>query len=287
MAENIDLALVHKKDPPTFPLTPACFRIPPMARVHAKNPKVHQCTHPGCKKKFTRANDVQRHEKTHLEGNHLEIEKYPCLITEVACPFSSLQLSNLKAHIHAKHAEVEHLMCFDCRPTYRRFVDAAELAEHRQVEHPLTKIRSHRRQYKPSKPRRKVTKDIVSPPLVPLSPPDDVPPRSPPTDRFLLPPTAPPPRTSTLPISITIPPSAFHEDESQPPCDPSPPLPQWYRAPKQLQHHPKLSSLQKEARDTSGIKHTQQLPSPTLSSSTTGESSATNSRFPLPPPLPF
>ncbi|KAG7441667.1 uncharacterized protein BT62DRAFT_469141 [Guyanagaster necrorhizus] len=246
-----------------------------MARLQAKHPQIYACTYSGCRVKMTRKHDVQRHEKTHLTGEPLTTQKFPCLSTESGCPFSSLQLSNLKAHIRAKHPEVEHLMCFDCRPMYRRFSAAAKLAEHRRVEHRLTKTQNRYPQTDPHKPCHQVVKGpegIVGPPPVPLSLPP------PPFDRFPLPPTAPPPRTSTLPTFITTPASAFPSHEPEPRRDPSRPRPQWYRAPQQPpQHHPRHSSLHKKVRDTCGMKRAaQRLQS---QARTAGGSS---SRFPLP-----
>ncbi|KAG7439321.1 uncharacterized protein BT62DRAFT_740607 [Guyanagaster necrorhizus] len=194
-------------------------------------------------------------------------------------PHSSLQLSNLKAHIRAKHSEVEHLMCFDCRPTYRRFSDAAKLAEHRRVEHRPTETWNLRPGTDPHKPCHEVVKGpegIVGPPPVLLSPPP------PPVDKFLLPPTAPLSRTSTLPMFITTPTSALPSHEPEPHRDSSRPRRQWYRAPQPPQQYRRLSSLHKKARDTCGIKHAAQW----LQSQarTAGGSS---SRFPLTPPPPY
>ncbi|KAG7439318.1 uncharacterized protein BT62DRAFT_1014106 [Guyanagaster necrorhizus] len=208
-------------------------------RLQAKHPQIYACTYSGCRVKMTRKHDVQRHEKTHLTGEPLKTRKFPCPSTESGCSFSSLQLSNLKAHIRAKHSEVEHLMCFDCRPTYRRFSDAAKFAEHRRVEHRPTETWNLRPGTDPHKPCHEVVKGpegIVGRPPVLLSPPP------PPVDKFPLPPTAPLSRTSTLPMFITTPTSALPSHEPEPHRDPSRPRRQWYRAPQPPQHHPRLSS---------------------------------------------
>ncbi|KAK0200187.1 hypothetical protein DFS33DRAFT_1277671 [Desarmillaria ectypa] len=259
MVENLDSALAQ--------------------RIHAENPRMHSCEHAGCNKKFTRRHDVRRHAKIHLEGEPLAMEKYACLVTETGCDFGNLQLSNLKAHIGAMHPDVKHLICFDCRPTYRRFEDTAALTDHVQAGHLLTQKLSRRRTIPPSKPYRKITKhpqNIVSPlPPSPVCPPL-------PTDRFPLPPTAPPPQKATLPLFITIPASAFPKEEPERPRDPSRPQPQWYRAPQPPCHsRPRISSLRKKTRNASSIKkRVRQLPSPAPSG---GGSSSTSSRFPSPP----
>ncbi|KAK0443673.1 uncharacterized protein EV420DRAFT_1022457 [Desarmillaria tabescens] len=250
-----------------------------MARTDAKNLQKYPCEHPGCQKRFTRKNDVKRHAKTHLTGEQLESEKHTCPVTEAGCTMASLQLGNVKIHIREKHSDVKHLVCFDCRPSFRLFDNTTTLAKHAQAQH----LPTSRRQMNPPKPRRKVTKrlwDIVSP--LPPSNTFTVPP--PPTDRFPLPPTAPRRRKSPLPDVIIIAPLAFPKDDPEPPRDPSRPRPQWYRAP---QPKPKISSLRRKARDISGIKKRARWPlSPTPSPSTAG-GECSSSRFPLPPPPPY
>ncbi|PBK67991.1 hypothetical protein ARMSODRAFT_1044118 [Armillaria solidipes] len=311
-----------------------------MARRQAKNVRKYPCTLKQCDEWFTRRSDVKRHAKIHLLGELLEEEMHPCPITETGCNKSMLQLSNLKSHVRAKHPDVKHLVCFDCRPEFRRFYDIAALADHVQLEHPPIRKRTI---HSPPKPRCKVVKssqDIVSPlpptpsnkaladhvqveppstqkqihqtkrhrkiskrPLSPPSPPivspsdddSDVFPQ-PPTGRFPLPPSAPPP--VELPDFITIPPSAFPKDE------PEPPRPQWYRAKVQgsqpeVQPDPEVparrcylatgsqSTVHKKAWDARVIERARQLPSPAPSSSSAGESSESSlGRFPLPPPPP-
>ncbi|PBK94491.1 hypothetical protein ARMGADRAFT_1062608 [Armillaria gallica] len=248
-----------------------------MAR-QTKNAQKYFCDQ--CKKKFTRKFDVKRHQKIHLVDEPLRQEKHSCPITETGCEAAMLQLSNVKAHIKARHIDVLHLMCFDCRPAFRRFHDTVALADHVQLEHPLIQKRTSRG---PPKPCRKVVKqpqDTVSP--LPHTPSDnsDIFPL-PPTGRFPLPPSAPPLQKSTveLPDFITISPSAFLKDDPESPRSPSHPRTVWYRATQnQL-------ALYKKARDACRIERGRQLPSPVPSSSTTGEDSESSwSCFPSPPP---
>ncbi|PBK67969.1 hypothetical protein ARMSODRAFT_976258 [Armillaria solidipes] len=160
----------------------------------------------------------------------------------------------------------------------------------------------------PPKQPRKVVKqpqDIVSPlPPTPSNNSDIFPP--PPTGRFPLPPSVPPPQKSRveLPDFIMIPPSAFPKDEPEPPRSSSHHRTEWYCAPQpQPQLQPEAPSpaparrchltsrrsptVHKKARYICGMERAHQLPSPALSSSTTGEGSGSSwSRFPSPPPLP-
>ncbi|PBK94372.1 hypothetical protein ARMGADRAFT_1099089 [Armillaria gallica] len=273
-----------------------------MARRQARNARRYRCTLKQCDERFTRRSDVKRHAKIHLLGESLEEQKHPCLITETGCDKSMLQLSNLKSHIKAKHPDVLHLVCFDCRPEFQRFHDTAALADHIQVEHP-----PNLKQTRQTKRRRKMSKRSLSPTLPPIvSLSDDnsdvFPP--PPAGRFPLPPLDPPPRKPRvkLPDCISIPPSAFPKDEPEPPCSPSHRRTQWYRAPQpQSQLQPEdlaptrrchltirnPSTLHKKARDACVFEHARQLPSPAPSSSGAGESSRSSlGRFPLPPPPP-
>ncbi|KAK0443685.1 uncharacterized protein EV420DRAFT_1022711 [Desarmillaria tabescens] len=247
-----------------------------MARTHAKNPQKYPCEHVGCTKRFTRKNDVKRHAKLHLDGEQLESEKHTCPVTETGCIMASLQLGNVRVHIREKHPDVKDLVCFDCRPTFRLFRNATALAEHTQAKHPSTKILSHQPESRPSKPRRngpKRPRDIANPP--PPSTDSD----------SILPPPPTTPRRQKSPLSdlIIIPPSTFPKDDPEQPRDPDRPFPKWYRAP---QPRPKVFSIRKKARDTSGIKKRARRPvSPAPSSSTAGGESS-SSRFPLPPPPP-
>ncbi|KAK0431580.1 hypothetical protein EV421DRAFT_165328 [Armillaria borealis] len=273
-----------------------------MAR-QTKNAPKHHCEQ--CKGNFTRKFDLKRHAKRHLPDESLRKQKHSCPITETGCEAAMLQLSNVKAHIKAKHTDVVHLMCFHCRPTFRRFHDAAALTDHVQLEHPPIQKRTIRGL---PKPRRKVVKqpqDIVSP--LPPTPPnnsDIFPP--PPTGRFPLPPSTPPPQKSRveLPDFITIPPPAFPKDEPEPPRSPSHRRTEWYRtsqpqpqlqpeapspAPARRCHLTTRNKLtpHKKALDACGIERAHQLPSPAPSSSTTGEGSESSwSQFPSPPPPP-
>ncbi|KAK0215219.1 hypothetical protein EDD85DRAFT_871711 [Armillaria nabsnona] len=248
-----------------------------MAR-QTKNAQKYFCDE--CKKRFTRKFDVKRHQKIHLVDEPLRQEKHSCPITETGCNAAMLQLSNVKAHIKARHTDVLHLMCFDCRPAFRRFHDTVALADHVQLEHPLMQKRTSRGPPQPSRKVVKQSQDIVSP--LPCTPSDnsDISPL-PPIGRFPLPPSAPPPQKSRveLPDCITIPPSAFLKDEPGSPCSPSHPRTEWYRATRnQL-------ALYKKARDACGIERGRQLPSPVPSSSITGEGSESSwSRSPSPPP---
>ncbi|PBK67942.1 hypothetical protein ARMSODRAFT_1019988 [Armillaria solidipes] len=163
-----------------------------------------------------------------------------------------LQLSNLKSHVRAKHPDIKHLVCFDCRPEFQRFHDIAALADHprckvvklsQDIVSPLPPTPSNKaladhirveppptqKQIHQMKRHRKISKHPLSPPPPPIvSPSDDdsdVFPQ-PPTGRFPLLPSAPPP--VELPDFITIPPSAFPKDEPEPPPSPSHCHPQWY-----------------------------------------------------------
>lgn len=172
-------------------------------------------------------------------------------------------------------------MCFDCRPAFRRFHDTVALADHVQLEHPPIEKRTN---LAPLKPRRKVVKqpqNIVTPlPHTPSHFNSEIFPL-PPTGKFPLPPSAPPPQNSRveLPDVITIPPSTFPKDEPESPRSPSHRRTEWYRATGiQL-------TLYKKARDAYRIKRGRQLPSPVPSSSTTGEGSESSwNCFPSSPP---
>ncbi|KAK0476365.1 hypothetical protein IW261DRAFT_1642098 [Armillaria novae-zelandiae] len=230
-----------------------------------KNEDKHFC--PECNKGISRKFDLKRHRSTHLKDEQLRQAKHYCPITETGCDAASLQPSNVKAHIKAKHIHVYHLMCFDCRPTFQRFPDTVALSEHIKLEHS-------------SKPRRKVVKqrqDIIGPlPPTPCKNSDNFPP---PAGRFLHPLSPPPSQRSTveLPDIIAVSPSAFSDAELRPSRSPSPPRTEWYRATRS--HLDLYKNLQNACRNRRG----RQLPSPVPSSPATDEDSE-SSRSGFPPP---
>ncbi|KAK0501972.1 hypothetical protein EDD18DRAFT_1346532 [Armillaria luteobubalina] len=228
------------------------------------------CNEEGCDQKVTRKHDLERHKKTHLDGERRRKAQHPCPITETGCDKRMLQFGNLKKHVMSKHRDVAHLVCFDCRPEFQRFHDIVALYDHVQLEHAF-------------KPRRKVVKqpqDTTS--LLPPTPYSNsyiFPPS--PTGRFPLPPSPPPPHSSGVePLGfVTITPPPLSEDEPRPLRSPSPRRTEWYRA---TRSHLKLY---KNARDACRRARGYQLPSPVPSSSTTDEElESSSSRSPSPSP---
>ncbi|KAK0214403.1 hypothetical protein IW262DRAFT_270705 [Armillaria fumosa] len=264
----------------------------------------HACDQ--CEKIFTRPHDLKRHRITHLDGELLEKEKHPCPITEIGCGRRMLQLTNLRKHVQSIHRDVEHLVCFDCRPDFQQFPDSAALDNHIRVEHPPKQTQTCQ-----IKRRRKTTKRPPHPPPSPIDNPydsaSDISPQ-PPTGTLPPMPLAPPPRKSRveLPDSVTIPMSAFPTDDPEPPRSTSHRRPEWYRASQPLPQFevqpdaPALAparrchrttrkppTVHKRAQDECGIEHPRHLPSPAASSSSIGEGSGSSlGRFPLPPPPP-
>ncbi|SJL16480.1 uncharacterized protein ARMOST_20006 [Armillaria ostoyae] len=271
--------------------------------------EMHPCpiTETGCNKSMLQLSNL----KSHVRAKHPDIKYLVCFDCrpEFRLFYDTAALAD---HVQLEHPPIQkqtiHGPPKPCHKVIKRSQDIVSplpptpsnkaLADHIQVEHLPTQKQTHQ-----MKQRHKISKRPLSPLPPPIvSPSDDnsdVFPQ-PPTGRFPLLPSAPPPQKLPveLPEFITIPPSPFPKDEPEPPRSPSHCCLQWYCAkvqgpdPEVPVCHCHLatggrSTVHEKGQDACGIERVRQLPSPAPSLSSTGESSGSSlGRFPLPPPPP-